>query len=115
MPAPITMTYGYSRDHRPDLKQFVMNLVGWGDSDIPAFVELVDGNQSDKIRFAALMQEFKTQWNFEGLYVADSALYSQENLQQLSGIRWLTRVPLTLNAASELVNQLYEIRLNNYR
>lgn len=26
-PVPITITYGYSRDHRPDLKQFVMNLV----------------------------------------------------------------------------------------
>ena len=29
MPAPITMTYGYSRDHRPDLKQFVMNSNSW--------------------------------------------------------------------------------------
>jgi transposase len=106
VPAPIHITYGYSRDHRPDLKQFVMNLVCWGDGDIPAFIELADGNQSDKTRFAALMQEFKSQWNFEGLYVADSALYSQENLQQLAGVHWLTRVPLTLNAASELVNQL---------
>jgi len=105
-PVPITITYGYSRDHRPDLKQFVMNLVCWGDGDIPAFVELADGNQSDKTRFAALLQAFKSQWNFEGLYVADSALYSQDNLQQLSGVQWLTRVPLSLNAASELVNQL---------
>ena len=106
VPTPITITYGYSRDHRPDLKQFVMNLVCWGDGDIPAFIELADGNQSDKTRFAGLMQEFRSQWNFEGLYVADSALYSQGNLQQLVGVDWLTRVPLTLNAASELVNQL---------
>lgn len=107
-PVPITITYGYSRDHRPDLKQFVMNLVCWSDGDIPAFIELADGNQSDKTRFAGLMQAFKEQWHFEGLYVADSALYSEENLQQLSGLRWLTRVPLTLNAASELVNTLSE-------
>lgn len=107
-PVPITIRYGYSRDRRPDLKQFVMNLVCWSDGDIPAFIELADGNQSDKTRFAALMQEFRSQWNFEGLYVADSALYSEENLQQLSGLRWLTRVPLTLNAASELVNGLSE-------
>lgn len=52
------------------------------------------------------MQEFKSQWNFEGLYVADAALYSEQNLQQVSGLRWLTRVPLTLNAASELISQL---------
>lgn len=105
-PIPITLTYGYSRDHRPDLKQFVMNLVCWSDGDIPAFIELADGNQSDKTRFAALMQEFKSQWSFEGLYVADAALYSEDNLQQLSGLRWLTRVPLTINTASELVNHL---------
>ena len=110
-PVPIRITYGYSRDHRPDLKQFVMNLVCWGDGDIPAFIELADGNQSDKTRFASLLQEFKRQWNFEGLYVADSALYSEGNLQKLSGMRWLTRVPLTLNVASELVNQLPDAAL----
>jgi transposase len=110
-PVPIEITYGYSRDRRPDLKQFVMNLVCWSDGDIPAFLELADGNQSDKTRFANLMQAFKSQWNFEGLYVADSALYSEENLQQLSGLRWLTRVPLTLKGASELVNQLSESAL----
>jgi transposase len=105
-PAPIRVTYGYSRDRRPDLKQFVMNLVCWTDGDIPAFVELADGNQSDKAHFATLMQAFKAQWNFEGLYVADSALYSEDNLRQLSGLQWLTRVPLTLTCASDLVNQL---------
>lgn len=107
-PVPMTISYGYSRDRRPDLKQFVMNLVCWNDGDIPAFIELADGNQSDKVRFAGLMQAFKSQWNFEGLYVADAALYSEANLQQLSGLRWLTRVPLTLNTASELVNQVSE-------
>jgi len=110
-PTPIRITYGYSRDRRPDLKQFVMNLVCWNDGDIPAFIEVADGNQSDKARFAELMQQFKQQWNFEGLYVADAALYSQDNLQQLAGLKWLTRVPLTLNAASELVNEVAETAL----
>ena len=107
-PVPIHLTYGYSRDRRPDLKQFVMNLVCWSDGDIPAFVQLADGNQSDKTRFVELMQAFKSQWNFEGLVVADSALYSEDNLHQLSKLRWLTRVPLTLKAASDLVSQLPE-------
>jgi transposase len=107
-PIPVHITYGYSRDRRPDLKQFVINLVCWSDGDIPAFVELADGNQSDKTHFVGLMQAFRSQWNFEGLYVADSALYSEDNLHQLSGLRWLTRVPLTLNCASDLVNQLSE-------
>jgi transposase len=104
--SPIAITYGYSRDHRPDLKQFVLNLVCWGDGDMPAFIELADGNQADKQRFAGLMQDFQAAWKFDGLYVADAALYSADNLKQLTGLRWLTRVPLTLKAASDLVNQL---------
>lgn len=105
-PVPIRLTYGYSRDHRPDLKQFVMNLVCWGDGDLPAFLELADGNQSDKGRFADLLLTFQQQWQFEGLFVADSALYSAPNLEALGGLQWLTRVPLTLTAATTLVSTL---------
>jgi transposase len=105
-PVPMRVTYGYSRDHRPDLKQFVMNLVCWGDGDLPAFLELADGNQSDKGHFAELLLAFQQQWQFEGLYVADSALYSEPNLQALTGLQWLTRVPLTLTSATDLVSTL---------
>ena len=107
-PVPIRVTHGYSRDHRPDLKQFVMNLVCWGDGDVPAFVALADGNQSDKACFADLLLAFQQQWQFDGLYVADSALYSEGNLQALSGLQWLTRVPLTVKSARELVATLPE-------
>ncbi len=105
-PVPIQVVHGYSRDHRPDLKQFVMNLVCWSDGDISAWIELADGNQADKTRFAELMKAFRQQWHFDGLYVADAALYSEANLQSLSGLQWLTRVPLTLKAATEVVSQL---------
>ena len=30
-PIPITITQGYSRDNRPDLKQFILNLIVTGD------------------------------------------------------------------------------------
>lgn len=106
--APIRISYGYSRDRRPDLKQFVMNLVCWGDGDIPAFLELADGNQADKTRFAPLLQSFKEQWGFEGLYVADSALYSEANITQLGSLQWLTRIPLSLSEAQALVSQVSE-------
>ena len=105
---PIEICHGYSRDHRPDLKQFVMNLVCWGDSDIPAFIELADGNQSDKARFAKVIEQFQEQWDLDGLYVADSALYSADNLKQLNNLRWISRVPMTLSAASALVEEIDE-------
>jgi transposase len=99
----IEITHGYSRDHRPDLKQFMMNLICVGDGDIPVMMEVVSGNQADKARFAGILQEFKEQWTFEGICVADAALYSEDNLVAMSGLKWLTRVPLSLKAASELV------------
>jgi transposase len=103
-PGVVEITDGYSRDHRPDLKQFVMNLVCVGDGDIPVLMEIGNGNQSDTARFAALLQAFKQQWTFEGLCVADGALYSTDNLTAMSGLRWLTRVPLRINLASTLVD-----------
>jgi transposase len=100
-PAAIAITYGYSRDHRADLKQFVVDLMCSGDGDIPLYLRVGDGNESDKAVFAQLMGQFKAQLNFDALFVADSALYSQENLQALAGLRWLSRVPATLNQAKE--------------
>ena len=99
----IEITHGYSRDHRPDLKQVMMNLICVGDGDIPVMMGVVSGNQADKARFAGLLQEFKQQCTFEGICVADAALYSEENLVAMTGLKWLTRVPLSIKAASELV------------
>jgi len=36
-PGVIEITYGYSRDHRPDLKQFILDLMCSGDGDIPLY------------------------------------------------------------------------------
>jgi transposase len=41
-PRPIHISYGYSRDHRPDLKQFVMDLICTGDGDVPLYLRLAD-------------------------------------------------------------------------
>jgi transposase len=41
---PITITYGYSRDRRPDLKQFILDLIVSGDGDVPLFLRVADGN-----------------------------------------------------------------------
>jgi transposase len=108
-PGVIEITYGYSRDHRPDLKQFMMNLICVGDGDIPVLMEIASGNQSDKVRFAGLFQEFRQQWTFDGLCIADGALYSADNLTAMTGLRWLTRVPLSIKAAATLVDEVAEL------
>jgi hypothetical protein len=37
-------------------------------------MEIASGNQSDKVRFAQLFQDFRKQWTFEELCIADAAL-----------------------------------------
>lgn len=112
---PIHITQGYSRDHRPDLKQFMLDLICSGDGDVPLYLRVADGNEADKAVFAEIIQEFQQQFNCDALIVADSALYSAENLKSLSKIRWISRVPLTVTQAKQLVNSLTPDKFINSR
>ncbi|CDN15006.1 hypothetical protein RintRC_3880 [Richelia intracellularis] len=47
----ITITYGYSREHRPDLKQFILDLMWSGDGDIPLYLRVAHGNEVDSAMF----------------------------------------------------------------
>ncbi len=105
-PTPISITYGYSRDHRPDLKQFLINLICSSDGDVPIFLQVADGNQVDSAKFAKIILEFKRQLTLPMLMVADSALYTAENLESMGSIKWLSRVPLTLKQAQQLILQV---------
>ena len=106
-PQAIEITYGYSRDHRPDLKQFIIELISSGDGDIPMFFETASGNQSDSSNFAKIFSRYKEYVkDSDSLMVADSALYNAKNINLLSGMKWLCRVPLTIGIAKELVSTL---------
>jgi len=87
-PIPIQLTYGYSRDHRPNLKQFILDLICSGDGDVPLFLRVASGNESDNSVFASIFQKFKKQLNLDSLMVADSALYQVYNcdLKELDNI-----------------------------
>lgn len=58
-PQAINITYGYSRDHRPDLKQFIVDLICSGDGDIPIFFKSASGNEADSSIFAKILVDFK--------------------------------------------------------
>jgi transposase len=110
---PIKITYGYSRDRRPDLKQFMIDLIVSGDGDVPLFLKVADGNEADKAVFGQIATEFKKQVDFDSLMVSDSAIYTKENLKLMREIRWLSRVPLTVKAAQELVDSTSEKELTS--
>ncbi len=103
---PIIITKGYSRDHRPDLKQVVLDLITSSDGDIPLLMRAGDGNEADKAVFGKILAEFKKQIVFDSVMVCDSALYSQENLKLIEHLKWISRVPMTIKKAQELVQSV---------
>jgi transposase len=101
----ITITHGYSRDHRPDLKQVVVQLITSQRSALPIWLEVLSGNNSDKESFASSVEAYCHQLGEDQppYFVMDSAGYTQDNLKTLKKMRWLMRVPETLADAKALV------------
>ena len=56
----IKIVHGYSRDRRPDLKQFIIDTIVSGDEDVPLYLKIDDGNADDKSVFVSRLKEFKT-------------------------------------------------------
>ena len=76
-PEAIKVVHGYSRDHRPDLRQFMIELMSTSDGDVPLWFAAQDGNSSEKKAFAKRIKQYRKQFKEDGLYIVDSALYSQ--------------------------------------
>jgi len=57
----IAITYGYSRDHREDLKQWVLPLATTHEGDVPLFLRPLDGNSSDKVTLASAVEALQEQ------------------------------------------------------
>ena len=104
----VHITPGYSRDHRPDLNQVMLELVVEHQAGIPVLMQPLSGNSSDSKAFGQVVSDpiapLSTTANPTDL-VAASALYSAENLQKLAETnrKWITRVPATLSEAQEVL------------
>jgi transposase len=79
----IRVTFGHSKDGRPDLKQVMLTLATTGPADLPVLAKPQDGNASDKKEFVEIIEAFQQNFNIPAkvLWVADSALYSKRWLQ----------------------------------
>ena len=102
----IKILHGYSRDRRPDLKQFIIDTIVTGDGDVPLYLKIDDRNADDKNVFVERLKDLKNPWTFDGICVADSALYTAENLSAMAGMKWITRVPLSIKEAQ---NKIWDI------
>lgn len=104
----IEVTHGYSKDHRPDLKQVMLGLTMTGKANLPIWMEPQSGNSSDKKTFnesIKRIKEFQSQLKDEHdfMWVADSALYSATHLLNHNNYRWISRVPESISEAKMLL------------
>jgi len=106
----IHITRGYSRDHRPDLNQVMLELIVEHQAGIPLLMKPLSGNSSDARDFGEIVRtpidQLQTTYGRPYL-VADSALYSEDNLHTLSQtqLKWITRVPATVREAQAALAQ----------
>ena len=104
----IRITHGDSKDHRPDLKQAVLELLVSQDGGVPFVSKSWDGNISDtrvfQERAEALLSAFKDTPSPRYL-VADAKLYCEDNAAHLAQLGFITRIPATLKVVSQVMSQ----------
>jgi transposase len=101
----VQIRHGYSKEQRPDLKQAVVSLITSQASALPLWLEVLDGNSSDKESFAQTIKMYcrHLEAGTPPWFVMDSAGYSQDNLTAWQEIGWVTRVPETVGEAKAML------------
>lgn len=107
---PFKIDYGYSKDKRPDLKQFLVSML-CVDRNIPIIGACKDGNASDKTLNNELLGGISKHMARHGLapgafvYVADAAFVTPDNLAKSAEnrIKFLTRLPATYKECARAI------------
>lgn len=108
-PGPI-VTHGHSKDHLPALKQFMTELL-CVERGVPIFGRTLDGNSSDKTTNNQMLTRISSIMAKHGLgpgafvYVADSAMVTQANLDAVEPNDFITRLPATYNECDRAITE----------
>jgi transposase len=107
---PFQVTYGYSKDKRPDLKQFVLSTL-CVDRAVPIWGKPEDGNASDKTLNTTLLSEIAQLLAHYGVQpgayisIADAALVTEDSLAALRDTLFITRLPATYSACGRVITE----------
>ena len=109
---PFKITYGHSKDHRADLKQFLISML-CVNRNIPIVGAPKDGNASDKTLNNELLSNISKHMAKHGLkpgafvYIADSAFVTKDNLEKANGghTKFLSRLPATYKECSRAIEE----------
>lgn len=106
----IWITKGYSRDHRPELNQCILNLIVESQASLPIHMSSASGNREDKTGFRILLETHIA--DLQNVYdlpyiVADSALYTEKTVKMLAQRAFfISRIPETLTIAKDLLQKV---------
>jgi len=94
---------GFSKDHRPDLKQYMTGLIVNSDG-VPLFGKPLKGNTSDKDWNSQVFTAFHADLADYALsiMVADSQAITSPNLKLAKGISFISRLPNTFALCEQL-------------
>lgn len=105
----VKITYGHSKDKRPDLKQFVLSTLCVG-GDVPILGSVEDGNATDKVLNGGILSQVSQRMQACGvengafIYIAVSARVTESNLAELQeGTRFITRLPASYNECERVI------------
>jgi len=109
---PFIITHGHSKDHRPDLKQFLIAML-CVDRNIPIFGKTEDGNTSDKTSNNVMLSTISKKMAEVGLearafiYIADSAMVTEENLKAIEDalLLFISRLPATYSECGRVITE----------
>jgi len=111
---PFKITYGHSKDKRPDLKQFLVEML-CVDRNIPLFGATRDGNASDKTLNNELLSRISKLMANHGIkeyafvYTADAAFVTDENLEKAgTTTKFLSRLPATYKECGRAIKEAVE-------
>jgi transposase len=96
--ATAAITYGYNKDHRPDLRQLVWILTVSADGAVPLAHRVVSGNTTDDVTHIDSWDELcRLVGRSDFLYVADAKLCTRAAMDHIDarGGRFVTVLPRT--------------------
>ncbi len=104
------VTRGYSKDKRPDLKQFMVSML-CVEGNIPISGKMQNGNSGDEKlnneelqRIARLLKPLGQNIT-ELTYIADCKLITAENLKSLDNLQFISRFPATYKEHDRVIEQ----------
>jgi len=109
-PESLHITYGHSKDRRPDLKQFLLKML-CVHRNIPIIGGCESGNSSDKKINNKVLTELSSYMASHGLapgafvYIADSAFVTHANLEAVAGNLFISRLPFTYAEADRVIEE----------